>query len=288
MWNPLQKSSGPSPNSSFLPEDYLERKVELRTNFIYLTLFAVVIVGVVGAFFVTNRQWAEVKDHQETINIRYAQAAKDIEQLKLLEDQKHQMLGKAELTTALIEKAPRSVVLAELVNRMPERLTLLELELKSKRIETKGAKPAAGAQAAQAASAKQGRKLLSDKAPEAAAPAAGEAVAKAPKLEITLTIIGVAAAHTQVAEYIASLQQCKLLDKIELKFSEGTIINDRGLNKFRIETRIRDDADARQLDTIVEGARGAFGAIEEQTVTISPAHKEGSASAQPSGDGKEN
>ena len=79
MWNPLQKTSGPSSNSSFLPEDYLERKVELRTNFIYLTLFAVVIVGVVGAFFVTNRQWAEVKDHQETINIRYAQAAKDID-----------------------------------------------------------------------------------------------------------------------------------------------------------------------------------------------------------------
>lgn len=283
MWNPLHKTSGPSATSSFLPEDYLERKVELRTNFIYLSLFAVVIVGVVGAFFVTNRQWAEVKDHQETINIRYAQAAKDIEQLKLLEEQKQQMLGKAELTTALIEKAPRSVVLAELVNRMPERLTLLELELKSKRVETKQAKPTA---AAQAAAAKQGRKSLTDKATEQAA--AAEPAQRAPKLDITLTIIGVAAAHTQVAEYISQLQHCKLLDKVELKFSEGTIINDRGLNKFRIEAKIRDDADARELDTVVAGARGAFGAIDTQTVTISPPQNGASADAQPAPEGKEN
>lgn len=37
-----------------------------------------------------------------------------------------------------------------------------------------------------------------------------------------------------------------------------TIIDDRGLNKFRIEARLRPDADARQIKPIAEGAADAF------------------------------
>ena len=134
MRTPFSRTDGGA-GASFLPEDYIERKTERRANLIYLTLFAVVIFSVVGAFFVTNRQWATVKSQQQAINARYTKAAQDIELLKSLEAQKQQRMAKAELTMALIEKAPRSLLLAELINRMPEKLTLLEFEIDSKRIE---------------------------------------------------------------------------------------------------------------------------------------------------------
>src|SRR5690554_1039472 len=109
---------------SFLPEDYVARKAETRASLISLALFGIVLGGVVAAFFVTNRQWLSVRREQELINTLYTQEARKIEQLKKLEAQKAEMLAKAEVTTALVEKVPRSVLLSELTTRMPESITL--------------------------------------------------------------------------------------------------------------------------------------------------------------------
>ncbi|MFN7021343.1 MAG: hypothetical protein ACK4WH_08470, partial [Phycisphaerales bacterium] len=54
--------------SSFLPEDYLRRKSERRSIVISLSLFAIVVMGIVGAFFVTHRQWNTVRQRQQEIN----------------------------------------------------------------------------------------------------------------------------------------------------------------------------------------------------------------------------
>lgn len=238
--------------SSFLPEDYIEKKTERRANLIYLTLFAVVIFSVVGAFFVTNRQWATVKSQQQAINMRYTKAAQDIELLKSLEAQKQQRMSKAELTMALIEKAPRSLLLAEIINRMPEKLTLLELELESKRIEP----PKAAAPSAQAG--KQGPKSLASKT--GAATAKAQATPRAPTFDTRLVIIGVAASNNEIASYITTLKECPLLERVELRFSESTIINNRGLSKFRIEAQLRPGADARHIEPLAAKKGDVFGA----------------------------
>jgi len=239
-----QGSSG-SGGVSLLPEDYVEKKADRRANFIYLSLFSIVIFGVVAAFFVTNQRWTTVKRHQEAINARYTQAAKDIEQLKELEAQKQQMMAKAELTTALIEKTPRSLLLADLINRMPERLTLLELELDSKLVEPPRPTQRTQGSGTRSLASSQNRS-------EPAAPSA-------PRYNSSLIIVGVAATHNAVAQYVASLQNSPLLERVELRYSEVTIIDDRGLNKFRIEARLRQNADARQIKPIAEGGIDAFG-----------------------------
>src|SRR5688572_13272768 len=115
--------------SSFLPEDYLAQKAQHRTNIISLTLFGVVMSAVVGAFFVTNRQAQLVKNLQETVNAQCLQAGSKIDELKQLDLQKEEMLQKAELAGALVERVPRSILLAELINRMPEKLALLTMDL---------------------------------------------------------------------------------------------------------------------------------------------------------------
>ncbi|MBL8747179.1 MAG: PilN domain-containing protein [Phycisphaerae bacterium] len=242
--NFLSQQSSSGGGRSFLPEDYLRRRAERRTNVVALSLFSVVTVMVVGAFLVTNRQWHDVKRYQEAINVRYAQAAKDIEQLKVLEEQKRALLQKAELTTALIERVPKTVLLAELTNRMPTDVTLLELELKSTRIkdapkvevkkEVKGKKPTPGKAARTAKGDDQEVK----------------AVVTPPRFISKLAITGVTGSHNSVAEYVTALQACALITSVELKFSEKAVIEEQEMNRFRIEAELKPEADTRRMQPL--------------------------------------
>lgn len=235
-----------NPGMSFLPEDIAKKRLERRTSAICLTLFFITMFCVAGAFFVTNQRWSTVKEEQRRINSRYMQAAQDIDLLKSLEDQRNEMLAKAELTTALIERVPRSILTAELVNRMPDHTTLLELTLKSKR-ETK---PVGKAKAPPADAPKKPVSLAKGRAAAKKDVLAEPPPPQAPKYDTALTIIGAASTHTEVSQYLASLQTCPLLRTVELKFSEATIINDQEFIKFRIEAEIRPDADARRIEPL--------------------------------------
>lgn len=242
--NFLTHNSSSGSGRSFLPEDYLQRRAERRTNAVALSLFSVVTVVVVGAFLVTNRQWHDVKRYQEAINVRYAQAAKDIEQLKTLEEQKRALLQKAELTTALIERVPKTVLLAELTNRMPLDVTLLELELKSTRVTE--------ALPAEAKPDKKGKKASPGKAARTAKGDDQEvkAVVSAPRFKSKLAITGVTGSHNSVAEYVTALQGCGLITAVELKFSEKAVIEDQEMNRFRIEADLKPEADSRRIQPL--------------------------------------
>lgn len=233
---------GPRPlDSSFLPEDYLERKAESRTNLISIALFVVVTLGVVGAFFVTSRQWNDVKQYQTAVNIRYTQAAKDIEQLKTLEQQKGDLLEKAEVTTALIERVPKSILLAELVNRMPSKMTLLSIEVASTRLD----KPVRSA-ARNDDKSNNAKSLAKSEGDKKKAKDAKPPVT-APRFDHKAILIGVARTHNEVARYVSNLQECGLLTSIDLIFSEQATIEGQVMNKFRVEALVRPEADARKI-----------------------------------------
>ena len=234
---------------SFLPDDYLAKKAERRTNTLSITLFAVVTAGLVGAFFVTNRQWNDVKRYQEAINVRYTQAAQEIEQLKVLEGQKQELHRKANVTMALVERVPRSILMAEIINRMPENTAWIELELTSKRI-TKEPASARKKDDKNKAKSLAGNKRTS-KSENAVEEKPAEVIP--PTFETHLALIGVAPTHEEVAYYVSRLQRCSLLLDVELKFSELIIINERGMNRFRIEAEINPNADAREMEVIEPG-----------------------------------
>jgi Tfp pilus assembly protein PilN len=233
--------SGPTVgDASFLPEDYVQRRNELRTTVISVSLFILVTLGVVGAFLVTNRRWNEVKDYQQAINIRYTQAAQDIEQLKKLEKQRAEYIQKAELTTSLIEKVPRSILLAELINRMPEQMVLLEFELDSERAD----KPKVKRRVTKGSSSFS-KKKGDDKEGEEEEPSV-----RAPSFRTSLTLTGVTPSHRDVAQYVSSLGQCSLLRGVELIFSESTRLKDTDVFRFRVEAFVRPDIDARDIDPV--------------------------------------
>lgn len=233
-WNPNPRDSG----SSFLPKDYVKGKQEVRFVAITVSLFLVVMLAVVGAFLVTNRRWATVRDQQRVISAQYESEQVKLEQLKTLESQRDEMLSKARITTALLETAPRSVLLSELVTNLPEEATLLQAKLVSKRI--KLAPPVEAAKAASKAKSKS--KSKSDKEEAAKPPPV-----QPPKFEYTLTVTGVAPTNNEVADYLTRLQQSPLLRSVELTFIDDTKLQDMELRKFEIVAQLPEDADAREV-----------------------------------------
>jgi Tfp pilus assembly protein PilN len=243
----LTSSSSKNVGASFLPEDYRRRKVEGRTGVLMVILFCVVMFGVVAAFYVTNREWSTVRALQEQINVQYAAEAKKIEQLKVLEAQKSEMVEKAEITTALIEKVPRSILMAEIINRMPSTLALTELSLVSKKIVDAPTKDTKKKPAPRSLSGKAPPKPAAKPKSEPEAPLERP---KPPRFEYTLSLMGLARNDEEIADYTASLQQCGLLERVEFKFAGDVIIDEVGLRKFRIEANIRPGADARSIEPL--------------------------------------
>lgn len=240
-------SGNNSAGASFLPEDYRRRKVEGRTGVLMVILFCIVMFGVVAAFFVTNREWSAVRALQEQINVQYAAEAKKIEQLKVLEAQKSEMVEKAEVTTSLIEKVPRSILMAEIINRMPVTLALTELSLTSKKIVDA---PTRATKKKPAPRSISGKPAKGKAAAGAAEPETPPERPKPPRFEYTLTLLGLAKTDEEIADYTSSLQSCGLLERVEFKFSGDVIIDEVGLRKFRIEANIRPSADARAIEPL--------------------------------------
>lgn len=278
MKNPFQKKA--AAGGSFLPEDYVAQKIELRANVLCLSLFGLVMFGVIGAFFVTNRQWLNVRSEQAAITLEYTEQAQKIGQLKALEEQKAEMLAKAEITTALIEKVPRSVLLAELVTRMPEDITLLDLKLESKRIKDDpipGLTPAPGKPAPAIRAIQTGGPASVAAAPGSKPTLPEASRVRAPRFEYKLTISGVAKRNNEIADYLAALKDCKLLDRPDLRHIKEKIIDKVEMREFVIEAVLRPDADARSLEPVTD--------LQQGTAAVGASKPEGTASADESANG---
>ncbi len=223
---------------SFLPEDYVERRIEQRTNMICLSLFAIVLVGTIGGYFVTIGHRSEVRAKREAVNKSYAEAARRIEQLEQLQKRKTEMVHKAQVSAGLVEPVPRTFLLADLVNRMPAALSLLDLQLSSRQELPVHALPLA-----------TGKTALATKLGDTAKPGSA-ADAPAPTTVVSLALIGVAPTDVQVAQYMSSLSQSKLVADVNLVFSEETRVQDSFMRKFRIEMTLQPGADVRHLDPL--------------------------------------
>jgi Tfp pilus assembly protein PilN len=242
---------------SFLPEDYVERRIERRTNLICLSLFAVVLTCVVGAYAATSRHRSEVRANRELVNKSYAEAAKRIEQLEQLQNRKQEMLRKAQVTATLIEPVPRTFLLAELVNRMPATLSLIELKLVTKADTTRVLAPKA------------------DTSKSALANKSGTDATKAeppppPKNVVTVEMVGVAPTDVQVAQFMSQLSQSKLVADVNLVFSEEAQIEGAAMRKFRIDMSLAENADVRLIEPLLVPRKTRLNPLKPAEAAILP------------------
>jgi Tfp pilus assembly protein PilN len=246
-------------NGSFLPTEYVRNKSQVRANFVALLLFTLVMAGVIGAFVVNHQRWREVNEQSRLIAAQFEEEASKIDQLKALETQRADLLDRAEVVTALIDRVPRSVLMAELVRELPGGVTLVLVDLEGERVKPPAPKPDP--------KSKVKTRSLTSRAAPADEKAEEPQKVLPPRFRHTVVIEGLAADNTLIADYVSVLQASPLLAEVELPLITGTIVEQTEYRRFKITMRLREQADARQVAGVeqfsLEGA--AFGVTTAPT-----------------------
>lgn len=226
--------SGPN-QLSFLPDDYLDRKARRRAN-VLCALGAFVVLGIAGTvFWYTEKLTTAVEKRSAEVGKQYAEAANRIEKVNQMRSQQQQVVRRAELAASLVEKVPRSNVLAEFTNNLPEGLSLLNLGMESREKPGAAVAPMTAFEAKRAAL--EGRNRT-------AAP-----VAKV--YDVFIRIEGIASTDVQVAQLIARLNRSPLFKEVNLVISDvytnKVKVNgsdqDETLRKFQIEMMLNPKAE---------------------------------------------
>jgi Tfp pilus assembly protein PilN len=224
-------------NISFLPDDYLDRKAQRRTNVICAVLTGIVMTAIISAFSLTDRVGREAEARHSKVEREYAEASKQIQQFQELEQKERTMARQAELASSLLEKIPRSNVLADITNGVPAGVSLTDFTLDSKRHVSKAA----------AAAAPAPTNNLDSKAPPqpAAAAVSNEPIA----YDVSLTVSGTASNDVQVAELMHKLSQSPLFKDVNLVISDELAQTARDtdpklkMRHFQIEMSLVSDSD---------------------------------------------
>ena len=187
---------------NFLPDDYLQRRSLRRANWLCLAVAggALLVLGlVVGFVFVGSLGIAGMR---VVVELQYEEASRQIEDLEDLEERKSGLLHKVELSTVLLERVPRSHVLARLTNHLPENTSLTTITMQAENV-TVTPEDKAGNKAA-AASKRTGKD-------------------KDKKVKITrvrFRLDGLARTDVEVAEFMSRLHADPLFENVDLQFSE--------------------------------------------------------------------
>lgn len=247
-----------NPNSaahgSFLPAEYVKNKSQMRANFFALLLFTLVMAGVIGAFVVNHQRWREVREQARTISAQFEDEAAKIDQLKQLETQRADLLDRAEVVTALVDRVPRSVLMGEIVRAMPTGMTLTLVQLEGER-----AKPPV--QKSDPKASKGKTKSIASKTVKGKDEKEPEPKVLPPKFKHTVTVEGLADQNEKIADFLAAIKASPLFTEVELPLIASTIVDQVEYRKFKVTMRLREQADARQVAGAeeVELNRAAFG-----------------------------
>lgn len=196
---------------NFLPDDYVQRRGIRRANWMCLGIAAgtLMLLGAVVAFvFVRSWTMAGIRFLTET---QYQEASRKIEDLKQLERRKDGLLHKVELSTALLERVPRSHVLARLTNHLPEHTSLTSMTMQVEEVQVNLDKPAASDDGTEPAEVKPPRGPAGKNKNQ-------PHIVRVKRLRFRLD--GLAKTDVQVAEYISRLHADPLFENVDLQFSE--------------------------------------------------------------------
>jgi len=246
-------------DTSLLPDDFLAEARERRTNIAALLLFAVVLGGVALWYTRTNSAWHEIRDRQEQVRQSFASVAEQIRDMQEQETTRREMLDKAQLALSLVDPVPRSILLAELVDRLPERVSLVDLELRSQPIKRPAAKPAEASGAARSKAAR-------GRGDAAATPARPDPV----RYAIDGVLTGIAPNDLDVSAYLQQLNELDLLESVRLEVSEEKTIAGVPSRQFRIAIRIGPEADVRRSRSILRAERDVPTPAEDDLTMARP------------------
>lgn len=246
---------------SFLPEDYQKQQRQRRTNLISIGLFIVVMAAIVTAFAFTDRQRAQVHAQLQEVNDQFADAARRLEQLDQLQLRKKQIIRKANVTAVLLERVPRSLILAELVNHMPAEVSLLELKLQTQ---------AAKVHRSTLTALKKAKKEKKKKKDQQSETGDGPQLPQIKPTEALLQLVGVAETDVQVAQYMRALGGSSMFTELNLVFSQEVTLDKHPLRKFRIDMKLNQQVNPHTIAPLRVRRGGEPASGEHTEAGVSP------------------
>jgi len=231
----------------FLPEDYVERKAQQRTNIICLSLFLVVLAGVGGGFVVTENRQDRIDARTLQINKEMQQASENLRQLEVLEGKRQEMMQKATISASLMEPVPRSLLLATITNGLPAGVSLRAVTLTSKD-STGKAKAASTVRTDPRNKKAAALRSVGKKPGDAEQPAV-----EPQRWETAIEVRGLAPTDLEVAELVRRLNASTLFRDVTPVFSEEEKVQEESLRHFKLMVLLNPEARASEQD--VEMAR---------------------------------
>jgi len=223
---------------NLLPKDYLERRAKRRANMLCLALFGIVMTGVVTATVVSRRSGRHTQQVRNRVNRSYAKAAELIAQMQTLESRKRSMCDRAETTASLVERVPRSTLLAALANALPPGVSLTKLNLQTRLV-----RPRTTASDKKKAKGAKFKKKTEDLAP--------------PRQVVEMEVTGLAETGAQVGRFMSSLGRNSLLDGVDLVFIQEKKVDDMVVREFAVKMELKTGADAIDAVTTSRGNSSA-------------------------------
>lgn len=223
-------------NINFLPEDYLQKKAQQRTNIICLLLFVVVISAVAAGWLLTESRRKTMELEKVDMEQKMALASDSLKKLDELEKQRKLMEEKAELSAMLTEAIPRSLLMATITNNLPQGVSLISYKLGSKEIKVAPA-PVAKTAAKKATYSKK-----------AATPVVPKIDVK--KFQTEVDFVGLAGSDLEVAKLISDLSKSHLMSNVSLKFSEEHVKDAMLYKRFEISAIMGPEIRASEEDVM--------------------------------------
>jgi hypothetical protein len=191
-----------APNElSFLPEDYIEKKYTRRANIVCAALLILAIGGVAFVFSLLRGINTRVEAAFADVDNRYLDAARKIEQVKRMHEKQREVVHHAELAASLVEKVPRSNILAEITNALPVGVSLLDVIMHST-LKQDASAPASSFAQHKAAQEQDANAV------------------QAPRYDVKITLTGIAKDDVQVASLMSHLSHTSLFSGVNLVISD--------------------------------------------------------------------
>jgi Tfp pilus assembly protein PilN len=213
---------------SFLPENYLINKAKRRANLLCASLFFIVVAFIGMAYLLNSRSLRKIELQHAAVQRQYADAANRINQVKQLQQKQQVISQQAELASSLLEKVPRSNLLAEVTNSLPPGVSLVDLTMQSRERQAASSPPQAANSATNSSAVKK------------------PADPPVKLYDVSIDLTGIAADDVQVAQFIRNLSGSKLFKEVNLVVVEQDKIGDDPVRKFQLNMMINPAADLQQ------------------------------------------
>jgi len=227
-------------NMSFLPEDYLEKKIARRTNIVFVALFSLMLITVLGADFVSRQQSVKIRDELSAKNQQFEQMRKQFEEIESLEAEKRRMQQMANVTATLKDNVLKSNVFSELINNMPSTLRLDKLKLATKADKSRSAPAPKTA-------------MEREKLRRAAAKSGGAPQVRVVPTVVDLSLTGFAPNDVAISDYIGALNAHPLFRNVNLQFTEESKDGDEISRKFTVDFQLDPDFDPADFEPLRRG-----------------------------------